>query len=82
MQSETCSVYIENKVYSQEFCASCWFIYILQNDARFILYQSDKQRLIEIANIQEELPCRLQRNWKPEIMNHSYYCHFPGLEFK
>ena len=25
---------MENKVWSQEFCASCWFIYILQDDTR------------------------------------------------
>ena len=29
IQSETCRASNKNKVYSQEFCASCWFIYIL-----------------------------------------------------
>ena len=37
IQSETCRAYIE----SEEFCASCWFIYILQDAARFTQYHSE-----------------------------------------
>jgi hypothetical protein len=45
---------LKNKVQSQEFCASPWFIYILQGDARFIQYETHLKNLLQTLFHEQE----------------------------